>query len=187
MHAPAATASSALHIATCSTRTQAPAASASLAAGQQLQSPCHSDLCLCGHDILSITPCKPLDSDTRPGGYGVHGSGATTSIFAILGCMPLRPLRPQHSTLQPACLGCRPQRLLRLQQRSNSLNLCVTRLYVLVATTSSALLSASSLTRTLPHRRTLCPRQHGVSFNLCDIRMRAPAALLPRHCTLQPA
>jgi hypothetical protein len=38
--------------------------------------------------------------------------------------MPRRSLRPQHSTLQPACLRRRPQRLLRLQQRSNSPNLC---------------------------------------------------------------
>jgi hypothetical protein len=43
-----------------------------------------------------------LDSDTRPGGHCAHGSGATVPISAILGCMPLRPLYPRHSTLQPA-------------------------------------------------------------------------------------
>jgi hypothetical protein len=105
---------------TRSTRTHAPAATASPAAGRQLQSQRHSDVCPCGHDICSIAPCNPLDSDTRPSGHCVHSSSmATASISSRLRSMPLLPLHPRHSTLQPArrstlatrrALGCTPAR-----------------------------------------------------------------------------
>ncbi len=159
---------------------QAPAASASLAAGQQLQSLRHSDVCPCRHDILSITQCTPLDSDTRPSVHCVDGSMTTASISAIIGCRPLRPLHPRHCTLRPDRPGRRPQRLQRLWQRGSSsnlfdtLNLSVTRIYASAATTPSALPPASRLTRTHTPAD-IVSTAAGDNFDLCDTRMHAPA------------
>jgi hypothetical protein len=109
MHAPAATTSSAQYLTTRSTRMHAPATSAALAAGHQLQSPRRSGVLPHSMHMRprhpQRRPCKPSDSDTRPGGHCVDGSMATASISAIPGCTPLQPLHPRHSTLQPAGLG----------------------------------------------------------------------------------
>jgi hypothetical protein len=80
------------------TRTHAPADMVSTAAWRQLRSLRYSDACPCGHYVLSIAPCNPLASDAGPGGFCVSSSGAIALIFASLGCMPLLPRHPQHSS-----------------------------------------------------------------------------------------
>ncbi len=102
MHAPAATTSSAYCLATSSTRTHALADTVPTAVGRPFQPLRYSGACPCGHYILGIAPCNPRDSDAGPSGLCVPSSGATASISATLGYMPLRPRHPQHCSLQAA-------------------------------------------------------------------------------------
>jgi hypothetical protein len=158
--------SSSSDLATRPTRMNAPAATASRAAGRQLEPLRDPDACPCCCYMISFTTRNPLDSDACTSGHCVPSSGATVSISNLkaLGCLPLQPRHPQRHNSQPARLGRMPQRPLSPQQRGDPP----------AATTSSASHLAPARLGLMP-QRPLRPQQRADSLKLCDARMHAPA------------